>query len=52
MAVFLRDGKKEGYVFLPPINTQTTLIDTQGMICTEKRNGGHLHGRILNHIFS
>lgn len=41
----LQVGKKDGFTFLPHINTRTTLIDMQGMICIQMRSEEHRHGK-------
>lgn len=44
--MFLKDGMKEEYTFLPHTSIQTTLIDMQGMIGTPRRSEELQHGVI------
>lgn len=45
--MFLKDGMKEEYTSLPHTSIQTTLIDMQGMIGTQRRSEELQHGTIF-----
>jgi hypothetical protein len=44
VAVYLKVGEREEYIFLPPINIQITQTGTQEMICIQKKKEERLHG--------